>query len=78
MKTKCAVYDCYKKSEPIGYCVIDLGNPVISYSTYRRLMRLCIPGSYFFISAPVNNETYCNVSGFDNGSVSNILIKPLV
>lgn len=78
MKIKCAVYDCYKKSEPIGHCFIDLGNPVITYSTYRRLMRLCIPGSNFFISAPINNEKHCHVGGFDYGSEPIVLIRPFV
>ena len=64
MKTKCAVYQYYKNDRPIGYCCLDLSNLdnlMISYSTYRRLARLCSDGVSFYIVAPVYREYVCLV-----------------
>lgn len=64
MKTRCAVYQYYKNDRPIGYCNLDLSDLdrlSISYSTYRRLARLCSDGVSFYIVAPIGFDCYCYI-----------------
>lgn len=79
MKTKCSVYQYYKNDRPIGYCFLDLHDVTrmtISYSTYRRLSRLCQPGVTFYIVAPVCDEYICEVEGSEFVGHRYIYVKP--
>lgn len=78
MKTRCAVYQYYKNDRPIGYCNLDLSdldNLTISYSTYRRLCRLCDINFSFYIVAPIDREHVCLVE--EPGSIAYCIVRVL-
>lgn len=81
MKTKCAVYEYYTNGGPIGYCNLDLSDLdhlTISYSTYRRLCRLCSDDVSFYIVAPIDRDCFCIVNGSDSFGYPCIRVFPNV